>query len=144
MVTIDSGIILDFPPAWERFREESRCVFQSPRREEIIVSAQRLTGNPAANEQALWLDRMVEAGLEAARRGVASPELRVIRPLAEDLEASALRCWTVTAETAARDTFYAQAVLRHKQGILFVTYESPFVEGAEQAFRGLLKSIRES
>lgn len=141
MVTIDSGIVLDFPPTWERFTEGSRCVFHTPRREEIIVSTQRLTGDSTAAERALLLDRMVEAGLEAARRGTASPELRVIRPLAEDSGACDLRCWTVMAETTARDTFFAQAVLRHDHGTLFVTYESPFVDGAEQAFRDLLRSI---
>jgi hypothetical protein len=144
MVTIDSGIVLDFPPTWERFIEGSRCVFHTQRREEIIVSAQRLTGDGAAAERAGWLDRMVEAGLEAARRGAASPQLCVIRPLAEDLDVCDLRCWTVMAETTARDTFFAQAVLRHPQGTLFVTYESPFVDGAERALRDLLRRIHES
>ena len=144
MVTIDSGIVLDFPPTWERFTEGNRCVFHTPRREEVIVSARRLMGDGAANERPLSLNRMVEAGLEAARRGAASPELRVIRPLAEDSQACALRCWIVMAETTARDAFYAQAVLCHLQGTLFVTYESPFVDGAEQAFRDLLRSIHES
>lgn len=144
MVTSDSGIVLDFPPTWERFTEGGRCVFHTPKREEVIVSAQKLTGDGAASERALWLDRMVEAGLEAARRGAASPELRIIRSLAEDAEACTLRCWTVMAETPARDAFFAQAVLRHEHGTLFVTYESPFVDGTEQAFRGLLRSIHES
>ena len=144
MVTIDSGIVLDFPSIWERFTEGSRCVFHTPRREEVIVSSRRLTGDGAVDERRLRLDQMVEAGLEAARRGAASPELRVIRPLAEDSQACALRCWTVMAETAARDAFYAQAIICHQQGTLFVTYESPFVEGAEQAFRDLLRSIHES
>ena len=144
MVTIDSGIVLDFPPTWERFTEGSRCVFHTPRREEVIVSAQRLTGDGAAAERAVWLDRMVEAGLEAARRGAASPELRVIRPLAEDSEACDLRCWTVMAETTARDAFFGQAVIQHPHGIVFLTYEAPFIDGADQAFRDLLRSIHES
>jgi hypothetical protein len=144
MVTIDSGIVLDFPPTWERLTEGRRCVFHTPKREEVIVSAERLTGEGAASERALWLDGMVEAALEAAGRGAASPELRIIRPLAEDTEACTLRCWTVIAETPARDAVFAQAVLRHERGTLFVTYESPFVDGAEQAFRDLLRSIHES
>ena len=143
MVTIDSDIVLDCPATWERFTQGGRCVFHTPRREEVIVSAQRLTGDGPAGERALRLDQMVEAGLEAARRGAASPELRVVRPLAEDSEACRLRCWTLLAETTARDVFFAQAVLRHEQGTLFVTYESPFVDGAEQAFRDLLRSIHE-
>lgn len=145
MVTIDSGIILDFPLTWERLAEGSRCVFHTPRREEIIVSAKRVAGDGAAGERAMWLDRMVEAGLEAARQGAASRELRVIQPLAEDTtETCSLRCWTVMAETISRDSFYAQAVLRHERGTLFVTYESSFVDGAEPAFRDLLRSIHES
>ena len=143
MVTIDSGIVLDFPATWKRFTEGARHIFQTPRREEIIVSAQKLASDGAVGERAVRLDRMVEAGLDAARRGAASPELRVIRPLVEDSEACALRCWTLITETTARDAFFAQAVLRHKQGTLFVTYESPFVDGAEQAFRDLLRSIHE-
>src|SRR5436190_4506248 len=113
MITIDSGIVLDFPATWERFTEGGRCVFHTPGREEVIISAQRLTGDGAPDERAMQLDRMVEAGLQAARRGAASPELRIVRPLAEDSEACALRCWTLVAETTARDVLFAQAVLRH-------------------------------
>src|ERR1043165_8474787 len=143
MVTIDSGIVLDFPPTWDRFTEGDRCVFHTPRGEEIIVSAQRLTGGGRPDERAMSLDRMVEAGLAAARRGVASPELSIVRPLAEDSTACALRCWTLIAETTARDVLFAQAVLRHDEGTIFVTYESQFADGAEQAFRDLLKRVHE-
>jgi hypothetical protein len=144
MVTLDSGIVLDFPPTWDQFTEGSRCVFHSPLSEEVIVSAQSIRGEVAAGERASWLARMVEAGLEAARRGVASPQFRLLKPLTEDSEACGLRCWTVMAETTARDAFYGQAVLCHQQGTLFVTYESPYLNGAEQVFRKLLKNIHES
>ncbi len=50
MITIDSGIVLDFPATWERFTEGARCVFHTPRREEVIVSAQRLAGDGAASD----------------------------------------------------------------------------------------------
>ena len=143
MVTIESGIVLDFPAAWEQVSQGARIIFHTPRREEIIVSAQRLAGGGAADQRAAQLDRMVEAGLEAARRGAASPELRVIRPLAKDSGACALPCWTLIAETKARDAFFAQALLVHAEGTLFVTYESPFVDGAENAFRDLLRCIQE-
>lgn len=141
MVTIDSGIVLDFPTTWEQFSNGSRCVFHTPKHEEIIVSAQRLTGGGTSDERAMQLNRMVEAGLETGRRSAASPELKIVQPLTQDFEACELRCWTLLAETNARDAFFAQAVLCHEQGTLFITYESPFVDGAEAAFRDLLKRI---
>ena len=45
MVTLDSGIIFDFPETWDRVANGSRCVFHTPPREEIIVSASRVTGS---------------------------------------------------------------------------------------------------
>jgi hypothetical protein len=48
------------------------------------------------------------------------------------------------AETAARDTFFGQAVIQHSQGVVFLTYEAPFTDGAEQAFRNLLRMIHAS
>jgi len=48
------------------------------------------------------------------------------------------------AETKARDAFFAQAVIQHPQGVIFLTYEAPFVDGAEQTFRDLLRMVHES
>jgi hypothetical protein len=144
MVTIDSGIVFDFPDTWERFTEGSRCVFHTPRREEIIVSAHRLTGDGSAAERTKWLDQVFENGLEAARRGASAPELRVTKPLAEESTVCSFRCATVLAETMAHDAFYGQAVIRHAHGTVFMTYEAPFVDGAKQVFYDLLRMIHES
>jgi hypothetical protein len=138
MVTIDSGIVLDFPDTWERFADGSRCVLHTPRREEIIVSASRVTGDASA------IERVFANGLEAASRGASHPDLRIISPLAEESGVCAFRCATVSAETSAHDAFFGQAVIQHPQGIVFLTYEAPFVDGAEQTFRDLLRSIHES
>jgi hypothetical protein len=144
MVTIDSGIVFDFPGTWERFTEGSRCVFHTPRREEIIVSASRVSGEGSAAERAQVIERVFANGLEAARGGASDPDLRVTKPLAEESGVCALRCATVLAETTSRDLFYGQAVIQHPQGVVFLTYEAPFVDGAEQTFHDLLRRIHES
>jgi hypothetical protein len=144
MVTIDSGIVFNFPETWERFTEGSRCVFHTPSREVIIVSASRVGGDGPAAERAEVIERVFANGLEAARRGASDPDLRVTKPLAEESGVCALRCATVLAEATARDEFYGQAVIQHPQGVVFLTYEAPFVDGAEQSFRGLLRMVHES
>jgi hypothetical protein len=144
MVTIDSGIVFDFPDTWERFTEGSRCVFHTPSREEIIASASRITGDGPAPERAQAVERVFQNGLEAARRGAAAPDLRVTKPLAEESGVCALRCATVLAETIARDAFFGQAVIQHPRGVVFLTYEAPFVDGADQTFHDLLRRIHES
>jgi hypothetical protein len=138
MVTIDSGIVFDFPDTWERLANGSRCVFHTPRREEIIVSANRVSGDESA------IERMFANGLEAASRGASHPDLRITKRLAQEPGICAFRCATVLAETTARDAFFGQAVIQHSHGVVFLTYEAPFVDGAEQAFRDVLKRVRES
>jgi hypothetical protein len=144
MVTIDSGIVFDFPDTWERVTEGSRCVIHTPRREEIIVSGSRISGDGPAAERVQAIEQLFANGLEAARRGSAHPDLRVTKPLAEESGVCALRCATVFTETTARDAFFGQAVIQHPQGVVFLTYEAPFVAGAEQIFRDLLKKVHES
>ena len=138
MVTIDSGIGFDFPDTWERFTDGSRCVFHTPRREDIILSPSRVSGDAST------IERVFGNGLEAASRGASHPDLRISKPLAEESGICALRCATVMAETVARDAFFGQAVIQHPHGVVFLTYEAPFVDGAEQTFRDLLRSIHET
>jgi hypothetical protein len=144
MVVVDSGIVFDFPDSWDRFTEGSRCVFHTPRREEIIVSASRLVDDGPAAERADALERMFANGIEAAKRGSVAPDLRVTKPLAEEPNVSKLRCATVLAETTTQDAFFGQAVFQHRRGVVFLTYEAPFVNGAEQTFYDLLKRVHES
>jgi hypothetical protein len=144
MVTIDSGISLDFPRTWERFTEGSRSIFHTPRHEEIILSASRITGSGAAEERLRAIEQVFTNALETARRTASHPDLRVTKPLAEETVSCAFRCATVLAETAARDAFLGQAVIQHPQGVVFLTYEAPFVDGAEQTFGDLLRMIHES
>jgi hypothetical protein len=143
MVVVDSGIAFDFPDNWNRFTQGSRCVFHTPRQEEIVVSATRLGDGPA-DERAQALERLFANGLEAARRGSSAPDLRVTKPLAEEPDVCTLRCATLLAETTARDFFFGQAVIRHPRGVVFLTYEAPFVNGAHQSFYDLLKRIHQS
>jgi hypothetical protein len=144
MVTIDSGIVFDFPETWERFTEGGRCVFHTPNREEIIVSASRVTGTGPAADRSQVVEQVFANLLEVARRGAAHTDLRITKPLAEEFGACAFRCATVLTETAARDAFYGQALIQHVQGVVFLTYEAPFVDGAEQTFHDLLRMVRES
>ncbi len=137
MVTIDSGIVFDFPDTWERFIDRGRFVFHTPRREEIIVSASRVNGNASLTE------RVFANGLQAASAGASHPDLRITKPLAEESGICEFRCATVLAETTARDAFFGQAVIQHPQGVVFLTYEAPFLGGAEQTFRDLLRTIHE-
>jgi hypothetical protein len=138
MITIDSGIVFDFPDTWERFTDGGRCVFHTPRREEIIVSASHVSGDASATE------RVFANGVQATSRSASHPDLRIIKPLAEESGVCAFRCATVLAETAARDALFGQAVIQHPHGVVFLTYEAPFVDGAEQTFRDLLRRIHES
>jgi hypothetical protein len=117
MVVIDLGIVFDFPDNWDRFTEGSRCVFHTPGREEIIVSASRLDGDAPSAELAGALERLFANGIEAARRGSVAPDLRVTKPLAEEPNNSKFRCSTVFAErplktlSSGRLSFRIHAVL---------------------------------
>jgi hypothetical protein len=70
MVKIDSGIVVETPPSWQQFTDRGRCVFHTPQREEIIVSASRVTGTETESERLQAVERVFAGGLEAARRGV--------------------------------------------------------------------------
>jgi hypothetical protein len=144
MVTIDTGIVFDFPTTWQYFKQGKQCVFQTPRREEVILSAYSITPPKPSTERDSYLDQLFQNGLQAAQGVGRQPDLRIIKPLAEDLGACDLPCWTVIAETLTRDTFFAEAVIRHPHGTVLLTYEAPFVDGAERAFRDLLKMVHES
>jgi hypothetical protein len=104
----------------------------------------RITGDGPAAERAQAIERVFVNGLEAARRGSSDPDLRIIKPLAEESGVCALRCATVLAETTTRDVFFGQAVIQHPHGVVYLTYEAPFVDGAEQTFHDLLRMIHES
>lgn len=144
MITLDAGIVFDFPDTWEHFTEGNRCVFHTPRREEIIVTANRATGGGSAQEHSRVVELAFANSLEAARRGASHPDLRTTKRLAEETGACAFRCATVITETIARDALFGQAVIQHPQGIVFLTYEAPFVDGAELTFSDLLKRIHKS
>jgi len=45
------------------------------------------------------------------------------------------------AQTEAGDAFFAEAVIRHPNGTVFLTYEAPFMDGAERSFRELLRMV---
>jgi hypothetical protein len=144
MIVVDSGIAFDFPDSWGRFTEGGRCVFHTPGREEIVVSASRLDSAGPAAERAEALERLFANGLEAARCGSSAPDLTVTKPLAEETDVCKFRCATALAETTARDFFFGQAVIQHPRGVVFLTYEAPFLTGANQVFCDLLKRIHET
>lgn len=144
MITIESGIAFDFPLTWERFTEGSRCVFHTPRHEEIIVSASRVSGDGSATERSELVERMFMNGLEAARRNASHPDLRITKPLAEESGVCAFRCATVLAEATARDAFFGQAVIQHANAVVLLTYEAPFRDDAEQTFHDLLRRVHEN
>ena len=100
-------------------------MFHAPRREEIIVSASRIVGTVPAAERTLVIERVFADALEAARRAATHPDLKVTMQLTEEVGFCAFRCDTILAGTAARDTFFDQAVIQHPQGVVFLTYEVP-------------------
>jgi hypothetical protein len=142
-VRIDSGVVFDFPATWQYYKKGNQCVFDSPRREQVILSA--FTVNPLrpSVERDGYLDEIFRNGLQAAQRAIEYPDFRITKPLAEDRGACALNCWTAIAETKARDVFFAEAVICHKHGTIILTYEAPFLIGTEEAFRSLLRLIYE-
>jgi hypothetical protein len=144
MITIGSNFALDFPPTWEQFTEGSRCVFHTPRREEIIVSASRVSGDGPERERSQAIERVFTNGLEAAKRGASHPDLRITKALAEESGLCAFRCATMLAEARTRDAFFGQAVIQHAHGVVLLTYEAPFRDGAEQAFHDLLGRLHET
>jgi hypothetical protein len=75
----------DVPPTW--VSEGSRCVFQTPRREQIILSASRVSGDGPATERSQEADICV------------------------------FRCATILAETTTSDVASGQAVIQHPQGV---------------------------
>jgi hypothetical protein len=141
MVTVDSGVVFDFPESWDRFTEGSRCVFHTPLQEEIIASATTISGHAPESDRAKALEHLFANALEAARRGSSAPGLKVTKPIAEEPDLCEFRCATVSANATAGNAFFGQAVIQHPRGVVFLTYEAPFVHGAEQTFRDLLKRI---
>ncbi len=142
MLIPDSGITLDFPSNWVHFIESGRFVFHTPDHEEVIIAGRRIVPDGKDRESALVLDRMVDMGMEAMRHVLASTDLRITRPISEQSKDSTFRVWTVEAETIARDVFFGQAFFVHSEGTILLTYEAPFIDGANLAFSGLLEMIR--
>ena len=137
---ISSNIYLQFPLEWHHFSKKSRHVFQSPNREEVIVSAYQIEGVGSNLQRGVVLDQLFQNAAEAAKKAAAHPELRITKEFAED-SGCAFPCWTIIARTFAEDIFFGQAVLRHTEGSLLLTYEAPNLKDTERDFRNLLKLI---
>ena len=105
------------------------------------MNAQRLVGDGETGELEKQLEQMLATGLAAAQKNAASPELSVVKPLTEDVAPSAFRCWTVSAEATTHGIFFGQAIIQYPQGILFITYEAPFISGASELFHNMLGMI---
>jgi hypothetical protein len=127
--------------SWQYFKQGKQCMFQSPRCEEVIMSTYTATPSKSSPERDRCLNQLFENGLQVARKVAMESNLRVIKPLAEDAGVCDLPCWTVVAETLTRDALFAEAVIRHSHGTVLLTYEAPFVDGAERMFRDLLRMI---
>lgn len=143
-VRIDSGVVFDFPAGWPYRKEGNQCVFDSPRHEQVILSAFAVTPPRPSVERSVYLDEVFKNGLQAAQEVIGHPDFIVIKPLAEVRDVCPLVCWTAVAETKARDAFFATAVIRHKHGTIMMTYEAPHAVGTAEAFCSLLRLIRES
>jgi hypothetical protein len=144
MVIIDSTVALDFPASWEQFTEGNRFIFQTSRKEEIIVSVSRISGDGSTTERAQCLDRLFVNGVEAAKRTISTFDLSLVKPFKDEPCCHPYRCSTMLAETKIRDAFFGQAVVQYSHGVIFLTYEAPFCDGAGQAFCDLLKMIHQS
>ena len=107
------------------------------------MSVSRVSGDGPATERSQVIEQVFTNGLETVRPGASHPDLRITKPLAEESGVSAFRCATILSETTAGDAFFGQAVIQHPQGVVFLTYEAPFRDGAEQTFRDLLRRVHE-
>jgi hypothetical protein len=143
-VRIDSGVVFDFPAGWPYRKVGNQCVFESPRHEQVILSAFAVTPPRPSVERCAYLDEVFKNGLQAAQEVIEHPDFRVIKPLGEERGACPLACWTTVAETKAQDAFFATAVIRHKHGTIMMTYEAPHTVGTAEAFRSLLRLIHET
>lgn len=108
------------------------------------MSVNRIDGTGPATERSQLIERAFANGLDATKRSAAHPDLRIVKPLAEENGICTFRYATVLAETAASDAFFGQAVIQHPQGIVFLTYEAPFRQDAEHTFHDLLRRVHAS
>jgi hypothetical protein len=140
-VIIDSGVVFDFPATWRHYKTGNQCVFESPKGEQVILSAFTITPPRPSAERDGYLDEVFKNGLQAAREAIEYSDFRITKPLAEDHGGCELPCWTAIAQTKAQDVFFAEAVIRHKDGTVILTYEAPFTVGTEDGFRSLLRLV---
>ncbi|WP_040549153.1 hypothetical protein [Pedosphaera parvula] len=135
---IGSALALELPETWVSSTDGTRLVLHSPKREEVIVSAYRIVGNGLGKEQKQHSESIFQNALRSALNAASHPDLNVVKALDEDRAACVFPCWTILAETRTKDAFFGQAVIRHPETCILLTYEAPFVSGAEETFRELL------
>jgi len=78
-VSIDSGVIFDFPASWRHYRTGNKCVFESPGGEQVIISAFTISPPRPSAERDTYLEEIFQNGLQAAREAIQYHDFRVIK-----------------------------------------------------------------
>lgn len=130
------------PPGWAESIEGSRYVYCGPLDEELTVSATIVEGQVSFSQRQVVEGKLLDNALAAARETAAHPELLIQKALAMEEGVCPLPCWTLVAETKAKDVLFCEAVVRVTSGVLIVTLEGPPGPEALQVFRSFLGSLR--
>lgn len=131
----------EIPDGWEESIDGSRFVYRGPNDEELTVSATIVEGQVSFSQRQVVEGKLLDNALAAARETAAHPELKITKALAMEEGVCPLPCWTLVAETKAKDVLFCEAVVRVTGGILMVTLEGPPGPEALQVFRAFLGSL---
>jgi hypothetical protein len=85
----------------------------------------------------------LQRAFEAAKAGIRHPELVTIKELGLKENTCSFLRWTMIAETISKDSLFCEAVISHKIGVLFLTFETPHSTDNLSLFRSILKSVFE-
>ena len=141
MEIVGLGLSFGVPPDWTQFKDGNRFVFQSPAREELIVSGRLIMGKGSEAERTAIVERVVENAREAALRTAADPELRVTFPLQEVACSGVSRIWRIDAESRDGAIRFFQAIVSHAHGMALFSYEAPLSQSAQDTFGNILHSV---
>jgi hypothetical protein len=141
--TTDS-FAFDIPEAWRVFPDGTRLVAHGPTGEELILSSTcvRAPETAAADEIARFLEKLFQTAKDVAQETASDPDLRITKRFDRDQDAGGwFPCWTLLSETAARDIFFAQAVLHGQRAVMLITFEAPNAKTRASEFANFLESF---
>lgn len=140
---IKSGFSFKFaiPEDWFEIVENSRYIYQGPKKEELIVSGSIIKGLGLASEFFLIREKLFENAVKSVKNAVTHPELVIRKELEIDAMASELPCWTLQSETNDGEIIFYAAIFKSDYAILLVTFEAPNTQTSKSFYLNFLKSV---